>query len=198
VADAQAQDAEMGFNTAFHGPDDFFSIYETGLTPRFDSANGPLQGAYRAGFWYDPRRKERFDDGTTKRDDLGFYLSFDQLLLKKNNVADDSQGLGAFARFGLADGEVNNVPWFWSLGAQYKGLVPSRDKDVVALGVARGILSRDAGFSASNETALELYYNAAVTPWMGVSPSIQYIFNPGGDGHAGDAVVVGLRLQIAF
>ena len=198
VADAQADARETGFNTAFHGRSDFFSIFETGIVPQMPSRNGKLPGAYRIGLWYDPRPKDRFDGRGVKRDDVGFYLSFDQMVLKENADEEDSQGLGLFARYGLADSAVNEIKSFWSVGAQYQGLIPGRDDDVLGCGVAQGRLSQGAGFTASHETAMELYYSARITPWLSVSPSVQYVFNPGGDHDVDDAVVVGVRLQMSF
>ncbi len=197
VADAQADARETGFNTAFHDEDYFFGIFETGLTPQLPSPKGPLQGAYRVGFWYDPQDKDKFDGGV-KRDDVGFYLSFDQVVLKENADAEGSQGLGLFARYGFAHSDVNEIQNFWSVGGQYQGLVPTRDDDVLGVGVAQGRLVEDAGFTADHETAMEVYYNAAITPWLSVSPSLQYIFNPGGDKTVDDAVALGLRVQMAF
>lgn len=198
VADADADVRETGFNTTFHGPSNFFSIFETGVLPRLPSSRGPLQGAYRVGMWYDPQPKDRFDGSGSKRDDLGFYLSFDQMVLKENDNGEDSQGLGLFARCGFTDSDVNEIRCFWSAGAQYQGLIPSRDDDVVGFGVAQGRLSPNAGFTASHETAMELYYNAQISRWLSLSPSVQYILNPGGDSAVGDSVVVGVRLGIAF
>ncbi len=199
VADAQAEVAETGFNTTFHGRDDFFSIYETGLMPSLPSGRGPLQGAYRAGLWYDPQPKERFDGGGVKRDDVGFYTSCDQMVWKETADDDeDTQGLGLFGRYGIADADVNEIKSFWSTGLQYQGLIPTRDNDVMGFGVGQGRLSRQADFTASNETALEWYYNIEVAPWLHISPDVQYIANPGGDASADDAVVVGARVQIAF
>ena len=199
IADAQAHDRETGFNTTFHDEDYFFSVFEVGLTPQIPSSNGPLQGAYRVGLWYDPQSKD-FVDGTsrTKHDDVGFYLSFDQVVCKENSNEDDSQGLGIFARYGLADEDVNEIKHFWSVGTQYQGLVPSRDEDVLGFGVAQGILDEKAGYSESQETVMELYYNASVTPWLGVSPSLQYVINPGASDSVKDALVIGLRLQMSF
>jgi carbohydrate-selective porin OprB len=54
AADAQADKRETGINTAFHDEDYFVYMAETGITPRFNSANGLLQGAYRVGIWYSP------------------------------------------------------------------------------------------------------------------------------------------------
>lgn len=198
VADAQADARETGFNTAFHGRSDFFSIFETGVVPRLPSGNGGLRGAYRLGLWYDPRPKVRFDGRGVERDDVGFYLSFDQIILKENDDPADGQGLGVFGRYGAADSDVNEIKCFWSVGGQYQGLVPTRDSDVLGFAVGQGRLSDAAGFTASHETAMELYYKAQVTPWLSVSPSIQYVFNPGAQDRMDDAVIVGIRAQMSL
>lgn len=198
VADAQADFRETGFNTAFHGRNDFFSIYETGILPRLPSAKGPLQGAYRVGMWYDPQPKDRFDGSGTQRDDVGFYASCDQSLWRENDEEDDTQGLGVFGRYGIADADVSQIKNFWSIGLQYRGLIPSRDKDVTSFGVAQGRLSRQADFTRASETVLEWFYNIELTPWLHVSPDVQYILNPGGDASVNDAVVVGGRVQVSF
>jgi porin len=199
VADAQAGARKTGFQTAFHGEDYFFYIFETGITPVLNSVNGPLQGTYRAGLWYDPQPKERFSDSKTCRDDTGFYISFDQMLCRENNKAQDSQGLAVFGRYGWADSKINELARFWSAGVQYQGLIPGRDDDVLALGFGQGIFSDDAtSFTEDYESALELYYRAEVAPWIAISPSIQYVANLAGDESVGDAVVLGVRALMRF
>ncbi|MHC4478800.1 MAG: carbohydrate porin [Planctomycetota bacterium] len=199
VADARADLRETGFATTFHKQDHFFYIVETGLTPQLESANGPLQGACRAGLWYDPQNKEKFSDGKTGRDDTGFYLTFDQMLHKENDNPEDTQGLGAFSRYGWADSKVNEIANFWSVGLQYQGLVRDRDEDVLGLGFAQGFFSdRASAFTEDYESVWELYYSAQLTEWMALSPGIQYVTNPGGDGAASDAVVLGVRIQVSF
>jgi len=200
VADAQADGRETGFNTAFHGEDYFFYTFETGITPKLDSANGPLAGTYRAGLWYDPQDKTHLSSGKNVRDDTGFYLSFDQMLSKENTAPGDSQGLGVFGRYGWADSKVNEVTNFWSVGLQYQGLFEGRDDDVLGVGFAHGTFSDKASsvYPEDYESILEVYYNAQVTPWLSLSPSIQYIANPGGAKDITDAVVLGLRVQMEF
>ena len=200
IADAEADGRETGFNTTFDGDDYFLYIFETGVTPQLDSEKGPLQGAYRVGFWADPRPKAHSDTTNTYRNDVGFYLSFDQMLAKENSDPEDSQGLGTFFRYGYADGKRNDLTNFWSLGFQYQGLLEGRDDDVLGVGFAQGFFSDKASLTYTDdyENALELYYSAALTPWLNISPSIQYIINPGGDETAGDAVVLGVRLQMRF
>lgn len=200
IADAQADSRETGFRTTFHNQDYFFYIFETGLTPQLDSANGPLQGAYRAGLWYDPQPKTSADGTKSYRDDVGFYLSCDQMLAKENDDLQDSQGLGAFFRYGYANSKRNDIANFWSIGFQYQGLLEGRDDDVLGVGFAQGIFSDKASatYTDDYENVLELYYSAQVTPWLAVSPSIQYIANPGGDKTTSDAVVLGVRVQVSF
>ena len=125
-------------------------------------------------------------------------VSLDQMLFKERPDPDDGQGLGLFARYGCADGAVNDIRCFWSVGAQYQGLIPTRDHDVLGFGVAQGVLSPHAGFTSATETAYEVYYNAEVAPWLTVSPSVQVIDDPGGDRGARDSVVFGVRVQMAF
>ena len=174
MVDAQNDLRETGFRTTFHGEDYFFYILETGVTPQLDSLNGSLQGAYRIGFWNDPQPKANSDAAKTYRDDIGFYLSCDQMLAKENPDLNDSQGLGAFIRYGYADSKKNDISNFWSVGFQYQGLMESRDDDIIGAGYAHGIFSNSASttYPEDYENAFELYYSAQLTPWLNISPSI--------------------------
>ncbi|MDD5064038.1 MAG: carbohydrate porin [Phycisphaerae bacterium] len=200
VADAQADLRETGFRTTFCGPAYFFYIFETGITPQFESAKGPLQGAYRLGLWYDPQPKANSDSANAGRDDVGFYATCDQMLIRENDDPQDSQGLGTFFRYGHADSKRNDIVDFWSFGFQYQGIFDGRDDDTLGLGFAQGFFSNYASttYTDDYESALELYYNARITPWLNISPSIQYIANPGGNKAADNAVVLGVRAQMIF
>jgi porin len=53
------------------------------------------------------------------------------------NLADgvpDREGVGVFARFGVADQDTNPVEWSGSFGVGGRGVVPSRDDDVFGVG----------------------------------------------------------------
>ncbi len=203
VADAQADVRETGFETAFGGEDYFFYIAEAGITPLFGSANGSLPGAYRVGLWYDPQPKaatDLADAGKSYRDDVGFYVTCDQMLTKENINPEDTQGLGVFLRYGNADSSRDDITDFWSVGFQYQGLFEGRDFDVLGVGFAHGTFSDESSVTYTNdyESVLEVYYNAQVAPWLAISPDFQYVSNPGGDSSIGDAVVLGVRLQLTF
>lgn len=107
-------------------------------------------------------------------------------------------------KYGLADQAVNAVRMFWSAGAQYQGLIPGRDNDVLGVGLARGrVTDSDDGagakvFTRAHEMVVEAYYNIQAAPWLNVSPSVQYVADPGAQRGARDAVIVGVRVQMAF
>jgi porin len=202
VADAQADSRETGFETTFHDEDYYFYALETGATLSLDSANGSMYGTYRVGMWYDDQDKESFTSGRTNRGDTGFYTSCDQMLYKENNDRDDSQGLGAFVRYGWADGDYNSITNFISFGFQYQGLFKDRDDDVLGVGYSKGVFSdKDAtNYPADYESVLEAYYNYNLSPWFVISPSIQYVANPTpGDGtRPSDALIAALRVSVSF
>ena len=152
------------------------------------------------GLWYDPRPKAHSGGDRAYRNDVGVYTCVDQVLLKENDDPRDSQGLGVFVRVGCTDGKRNDVTSFWSVGLQYQGLLDGRDEDVLALGFAQGRFSDAAPtvFTEGCESVLELYYSVKVKPGITVSPDAQYIANPGGDHAVPDAIVVGVRAQVAF
>jgi len=200
IVDDQTDARETGFRTTFHKEDYFFYVFETGFAPRLDSAKGPLKGTYRVGFWNDPRPKANTDSSKNYRDDVGFYLSCDQMLIKENSDSGNDQGLGTFFRYGYAPSKRNDITNFFSAGLQYQGLLNGRNNDILGAGFAQGFFSNTATstYPEDYESALEVYYNAQVTPWFNLSPSLQYVTNPGGSTTARDAIVFGLRVQLTF
>ena len=204
--DANTKDRQTNFNTAFHDDDQFRFYAELGCNPTLASANGKLPGHYRIGTWYDPKDKKKFFDtlGGARPErfesgDWGFFIGLDQMIWKENDDPKDKQGLSVAARYGHAQGDVNKIEHFWAIAAQYEGLVAKRDKDVIALGIAQGVLSDDYRKihpQADRETVYELYYSYHATPWLTISPDLQFITNAGGDEDDNDVFVAGLRFRI--
>jgi porin len=170
-----------------------FGILETGVAPVLTTTGCRRPGAYRVGVWYDPQPKPLLA-GHESGSDLGLYLAFDQMVLPEV----EAQGLGLFGRIGLADGDAYPIHGFWSLGAQWQGMIPGRDEDVLALGLAHGRLSRAAGFQAPHESVVEFHGRIQLSPWLSLTPSFQYVLNPGGANDAQAPLVGGLRIQVAF
>jgi porin len=212
ATDADQRDATrcIGFDTTFHDDTQYFvGMWELGLTPSFKTDKGLLPGNYKFGWWYDPRvktiykdpKRDRYRD-TTVGDDVGFYTTMDQLVWKETADPKDKQGLGMFLRYGFAHREVNRIAHFWSIGAQYEGLLPGRNGDVLAFGVAQNIMSTQYRYYvnelADRETVYEAYYAIKLTPWCVITPDIQVITNPGGNQNARDSFIGGLRVKITF
>jgi len=202
-----------GFETAFHGSAHFRTYFEFGILPNklpMDWAKRIYPGNYRFGLWYDPASKQVFIDDLgglravqRQSGDVGWYFNFDQMVWKeKSSEPTDKQGLSIFARYGFAHPEVNRINHFWSTGAAYTGLIPSRDKDALGFAVAQSILSKtqrhNVNALADRETIYELYYAIVVTPWCVITPDLQVITNPGGNRNAHDSLVAGVRVRIAF
>lgn len=209
VMDPEQRASRTGFDTAFHGVDKFRAYWEFGLTPKWQTARGPLPGNYRFGWWYDPQPKTKFDrvkfigqPANIETGDVGFYTSLDQMVWKEQANPKDKQGLGVFARYGFAQGDRNRVAHFWSCGTQYEGLIPGRNADVLGFGMAQAILSEQYHEHVRNtsdrETVYELYYLIQLTPWMFITPDIQVVTNPGGDRFGRDCITGGVRLKIVF
>ncbi len=69
---------------------------------------------------------------------------------------------------------------------------------VLGCGVARGQPVDGAGVTVHHETVIENYCSATTTPWLNVSPPLQYVMNPSGSQTADDAAALGLRIEKRF
>lgn len=107
--------------------------------------------------------------------------SFEQFVWQP--AGDPKRGIGMFFSAGVSDGKANPIKYSYSLGLVGKGVVPGRPRDDFGIGWARTEFSDDflphlrtaLDLGLDHEDAVELYYNAAVTPWLNVSPSLQII-----------------------
>jgi porin len=155
--------------------------------------------------------------GTTVRKDSGswgFMYNFDQYFYQDKQ--DPTQGVGVFGRFGISDGKANPVHQFYSFGFGGKGMIPTREQDRFGIGYyylkVSGelrdtfpiLLLRRIGLD--HEQGVELFYNVAITPWLHLTPDLQFvdagrnkspIITAGGKS-IGTAVVSGLRVKIDF
>jgi porin len=102
--------------------------------------------------------------------------SFEQYLWQPSQ-ADPKRGVGMFFSAGVSDGRANPIRNSYSLGVVGKGVVPGRANDHFGIGWSRVAFSDNfvPQLALAHEDALELYYSAAITPWLTVSPSLQVI-----------------------
>jgi porin len=193
-----------GFSTTFHDEAWFTSYVENDFVLKIPTARGPLVGNYRFGMVYDPRVRpifvRRWERPDQRGQDYGWYLSFDQQVFRENDR--DAQGLGWFFRYGWRHEDINQFDGFWSTGLSYTGLVPERDADTLGFGIAQLRTSDDfqavRNASAGSETVYELYYAIQVTPWLVVTPDIQYVDNPGANDTLPHVIVAGVRVRMTF
>ncbi len=188
IGDARASSRETGFNTAFDGDPEYFSIGEIGIRPNFLDKNG----TYRFMLWHQTEDKDYLDGGgKIKRQDTGFAVSFDQQLTEK---------LTGFFRYGWNDDKVNEEKDFYSFGGQIVGLFESRKDDVFGVGYAYGLRTCE-GLSSTDARQIELietYYNIKINKNVEISPDIQVVTHPGGLKSESPATVFGVRARVKF
>jgi len=119
-------------------------------------------------------------------DDLGYGVSFDESI---------AEAFSIFARYTTNGHELAN--WFgvksaWSAGARFVRQIEGRRN---VAGVAYGQIS-PADDALANERIAELYVRHPINNWVNISPHVQVVWNPGGEG--GRHTLVGLRTHFNF
>lgn len=138
-------------------------------------------------------------------DHAGLYVSADQMLYRP--LKSDVQGLTAFYRLGSNLSGTTRFDFYTDGGLSYCGLIPSRKRDVVAVGVAyakasnyernisSGYNSIFPGYGAVSdyETVVEWTYSMQLTGFWSVQPDFQCVLHPGSSSQLQDAWVIGFR-----
>ena len=140
------------------------------------------------------------------------WYGFDQYLWQP--AGDPKRGIGVFFNFGASDGNPNPVKYIYQVGIGGKGVVPGRPDDNFGIAWARTQFSSDfvsflrqkLDLGLDHEDAVELYYNAAITPWLNVAVDLQIVdsalnkeLNSSGQlVNMDTAVVGGLRAYVRF
>ena len=133
------------------------------------------------------------------------YYNFDQHLWVSS--ANTNTWLGMFGMSGLSDGNPNPIRWNATIGLGAGGLIPGRERDTLGLGYFHMGISGDfkellagppapTGLAQRDEQGIELYYNAALTPWCHLTADLQVV-TPSAK-QVDTTVLVGGRLKIDF
>lgn len=196
-----------GFPTGHRGPATFFSdtdsdtwffIGEAGLT--WNALGGLGSGRLTAGGWGHTAEFARFDGSGTDEGTEGFYIIAEQQLITRGDtqpLAD--QGLFVYAKYAWADDDVALAAQHFGAGILQRGTFADRENDEAGIYVGWVDFSNEDGVAIPNdETAVELYYALALTPFITLTPSLQYIFSPSGRDEIDDAVIGSLRVKISF
>jgi len=182
-----------GGGWGFSGNEVTLTIAE--LEHQYTLLDGTLPGAIDLGILYASGGEAL---GLSIPSIFSYYIQFEQLVYRENPCHEaDSQGLGIFAsyapRFPSRPIPVTAISEAFFGGVVYSGLIHGRDEDVAGMGAAWARLNQGG---AMEETAIEVFYKAQITPSMSVQPDIQYVVSPSGIYR--DALAVGLRFQLAL
>ncbi len=158
-------------------------------------------GMYRLYYWRNGQA-DGFDDHTYTRKGIG--VSVDQQIGSDYTV---------FARFGKhLQNDGAQFDRTWSFGGVMTGNAWDRGDDQLGLAFSwqrtssdfaryseAGVADGSFDYAASgNERVAELYYSYRLSKELALTPSFQYISNPGGNHSADDIRIFGLRANVGF
>jgi porin len=113
-----------------------------------------------------------------------------------------NKGLGIFTHVGIAPRNSSLINFYIDGGLTYKGLIPTRDSDILGFAIAYGHLSNNPAQSQGTsdrgyEIVLETTYQIELSPWLNLQPDLQYVIHPSGT-DIPNALVVGARTTLSF
>ena len=164
---------------------------------------GALPGTVKAGAWHhsadveDVLEVDENGDAVLHDEDYGAYVMVDQLIYQEK----EEQGLGVFAMASGAPKNRNEVSHHFAGGANYTGLIPGRDSDVLGIAYTQSVISKKSRESSGNEhdeTTIEASYQIKVNDHLAIQPDYQYVMNPSADPAIDNASVVTVRTEISF
>lgn len=192
---------QRGVRTGARGPRSvlssrgaYFLIGEVGLQWGDERNASAWPGRLALGAWHHTGRIDRWTGGT-QPGTTGLYAVLDQTIWRAGPAEEDATA-GLFMQYGYAEARVSEIEHHAGGGLVWTGIVPGRPDDVIGLGASWARLSEQAGFVRGSETAIELFYQARLTPWLVVQPDLQFIRHPGGE--RGHALVGTLRFWLNF
>ena len=205
-----------GFRWDLSTSNGYFSIHELNLRMNQGGGSSSLPGTFKLGGWFDTAPDPIAN--STRPWNYGFYFIADQMLYRvpwpnsgpdvdnksKQTTAASltNKGLGIFTHIGLSPQNSSIINFYIDGGLNYKGLIPSRDNDVLGVAVAYGHLSSNpqsnqGRSNPSYEILLEATYQIELTTWLSVQPDLQYVIHPSGADIA-NALVLGARTTVSF
>lgn len=138
----------------------------------------------------------------TIADSWTMYYGFDQYLVEFAD-APQRKGWGLFGRASISDGNPTPLRYFLSAGVGGDSRIRRGKNDNWGLGWYYVGASKEFGplpqflFAPRDGTGVEAYYNFQVTPWLNVSPDVQYI-HPEAGAIADDSFVYGVRVNLTL
>lgn len=191
--------------------------YEAGYHLNGQTNDTGLEGSFKLGGFYHTGDFPDVYDGVTAsvllgaglpaspvpshHGDYGFYFLAEQQLYQERDKSDPArQGLIGFFRVEGAPANRNLAQFGVDGGMVYRGLIPGRDWDTLAVGMSYLQVTDDIRHAQENANALasslgapapfgkladyegvlEISYKAQLTAWWTLQTSVQRVFHPGG------------------
>lgn len=164
---------------------------------------------FALGAWHYTKSFDRIDDvilevaQPRQARSSGAYALADLALWQDPDNTD--RRVESFARIGVANGAVNEYDSNAQLGVIVRQPFSSSASEALGLAITSartGSSYRQAQQLVGDpidkaETAVELTYRRALTPWLTIQPDLQWILSPGASRELRNALVVGLRVEMS-
>jgi porin len=170
----------------------------------FTHSRKPYPGKYKVG---SSVNTGDFTDPVNQSNRSGNYLLYfmaNQAVYRRDN----GSNLGLDLNFAIdwSPDDVNQMNEQITGGLRYKGLVPHRDTDTVALDFVYSKMSDHFNRyyvsrvlpTLNTEKAFEANYMFQATPWLVLQPAVEYFADIGANPQGGDGVAVGFRIKISL
>jgi porin len=205
-----------GFRWDLSPSNGYFSIHELIFRTNERAGDNGLPGEFKIGGWFDTAPDP--DAGSTQPWNYGLYFIGNQMLYRVPQPASvpviatsgqqttvpslTDKGLGIFTDIGLAPRNSSVINFYVDCGLNYKGLIPTRDNDVLGVGFAYGHLNnnpqgKEGGSNPGYEMVFEATYQIVLTPWLSFQPDLQYVMQPSST-DIPNALVLGGHAAISF
>ena len=137
----------------------------------------------------------------SQRSGAGGYVLVEQPLWRGTQ-----RRLDGFVRFGVADPKTQQIANDLNLGLALARPFAGREGEALALGLVsaadgghfRRAHADDAAPPAHRETIVELTYRWPLADSVSIQPDVQYVLRPGAVVDRRDALVLGVRLEMAW
>jgi len=158
---------------------------------------GP-QGEYTLGAMYNSGRFASISNPNSTPNGLyQIYALFQQMVYQEGGSG-SQQGLTLWGEAAFSPTPSRSpMPYSLGGGLSYQGLISGRANDILSVGAIYGAFS-DYLPQTTGETVIEANYQINLTPWLAITPDVQYVINPGGSNSLKDATVVGAQLSVTF
>ncbi len=168
---------------------------------------GTLPAVYKVGMYNNFGNYIDLYNGDRIHQNYLVYASINQGIFRESHYGPGYfRGLDAFIGGDYSPDNEAPTPWQITGGLRYTGLIPTRDKDVLAFGfvvthTSNALNTVPNVFSVgrrTDESAFEVNYAAQVTGWLLVQPTFQYYHDVGGSSRREDAILLGARTKVVF